>query len=164
MTLTMKRVRDGFASPVGFDHVSFNIFFDAPGIDGITVLPELDAEAPMGFAWDFQHRVYGFGEGLHSSENADEDFRGETLTGAPATEADKAAGTIAFTYDADDFGLTEWTGVRIYVTVWDIDGLEDVHRPLTEVAEPFTFGGRQAADDDLVLDDAEIIEIPPPPE
>jgi glycosidase len=164
LTLTMKKVQDGFASPVGFDHVSFNIFFDAPGIDGITVLPELDAEAPMGFAWDFQHRVYGFGEGLHSSENADEDFRGETLTGAPQTEADKDAGTIAFTYDADDFGLTGWTGVRVYVTVWDIDGLEDVHRPLTATAEPFTFGGRQADDDDLVLDDAEIIEIPPPPE
>lgn len=162
LTLSMAVVQNSFGAGT-FDHVSFNIFFDLSGEDGISLLPEIDAVAPDGFLWDFQHRVYGFGTGLHSKENASADFRGESVTGSPATVVDFDADTIAFTYDADDFGLNNWTGIKVYVTSWDIDGIEDVHRPLVEEVEAFKFGGRQNPDDDLILDDAAVIEIPPPP-
>ncbi|HSG63443.1 MAG TPA: hypothetical protein VLD39_00515, partial [Gammaproteobacteria bacterium] len=67
-----------------------------------------------------------------------------------------------FKYDAVNFGLVNWTGVKLYVFTWDIDGIGDQLRPLEASPGPFIYGGRQNASDPLVLDDIAVITVPAP--
>ena len=30
---------------------------------------------------------------------------------------------MIFTYNRNDYGLASWSGVQVYVTTWDIDGI-----------------------------------------
>jgi hypothetical protein len=72
----------------GFDHVCFNVYFDAPGLEGVTLLPKIqatvaDIAGADSFAWDFTHFAYGWGNSLHKTLGASETVMGGAGAGAP---------------------------------------------------------------------------------
>ncbi len=121
----------------GFDHVAFSIFFELPGKTGATVLPLLSASAPPGFTWKLNQTSYGWSTLMHTDAGATDAASG-ALARAPRVSADPIAKTVTFTYSRSDYGLASWSGVRIYATTWDIDGLGGGFRPL--VGPPATPG------------------------
>ncbi len=75
-------------------------------------------------------------------------------------QVDKENGTIRLRYDAFYFGLENWEGVKIYATTWDIDGIENVYRPLKAKANRWNFGGGNGKVEPLIMDDIGVIVIP----
>ena len=181
LNLTMGSTAADFSTtwnpPNGFDHVAFRIFFSLPGqASPATVLPMLDATAPTGFAWSLDQFTYGFQPGniMYTSAGASADAYGAVLGGgAPAIKTDPAARTITFSYDRNAYGLATWSGVKIYITTWDFDGIGARFRPLCTVASQWEMGGGAAgaggtpcagagilSDDPKIMDDVPPITIP----
>jgi len=159
ITFTMPVVTDGWIPPNGFDHVSFNVYFDLPNQTGLSMLPKINATAPDGFMWDYSSVVYSGGNSFHSTEHADADNLGKPVNGAADIRVDKENGTIRLRYDAFYFGLENWEGVKIYTTTWDIDGIENIYRHLNPKAGPYHFGGGDGKVDPLIMDDIDVITI-----
>jgi glycosidase len=160
ITFTMPAVTDGWTPPNGFDHVSFNVYFDLPNQKtGLSMLPKINANAPDGFQWDYTNVVYSGGNSFHSTEHADADNLGKPVNGAADIRVDKENGTIRLRYDAFYFGLENWNGVKVYATTWDIDGIENVYRPLKPKANRWNFGGGNGNVEPLIMDNIEVIVI-----
>jgi carbohydrate-binding DOMON domain-containing protein len=143
----------------GFDHVCLNVYFDVPDAVGATLLPKVQASAPSGFAWDFVHFAYGWGNNAYAAAGASDTLWGTPVNGRPGIKVDAASRTIVFEYQASTFGLTTWEGVRVYVTSWDFDGIDARFRPLGPEATQWTMGGG-AATDPLIMDDIGPVLIP----
>jgi len=178
-TLNVKITLADFSSvwnpPNGFDHVAFSIFLALPSQSGSTVLPKLSASAPPGFGWSYGMFSYGWGSPvLYSSAGATAADYGTIVTPAPAVKADAAAKSVSFRFDRRVLGLASWSGVRVYVTTWDFDGIGAVFRPLCDTAGQWTMGGGtpavpaaacpsgvgQASGDPKIMDDVAPIDIP----
>jgi hypothetical protein len=159
ITFTMAVVTDTWTPPNDFDHVSFNVYFDLPNQEGLSMLPEINATAPDGFKWDYTNVVSGWGNSLYTTDKASPAYKGKSVNGAPDIQVDKKNGTIRFRYDAFYFGLENWEGVKLYATTWDIDGIENVYRPLKAKANRWHFGGRHAKSGALIIDDIEVISL-----
>jgi glycosidase len=127
----------------GFDHVAFNLFFELPGVTGATVLPLLDASAPAGFTWRYDQKTYGWGNNLFTSTGATATAPG-TPARSPALAVDPAGKAVIFTYNKRDFGLASWSGVRLYLTTWDIDGIQNLYRPVDDLGGQWTYQSGQA--------------------
>src|SRR5262249_56732069 len=156
----------------GFDHVYFNIFFSLPGGGGATVMPKLSASVPAGFSWQFNQFSGGFDNVMYTSQGATADKYGE-ISVAPTIKADANAKTITFGYDRNNFGIASWSGVKIYVSTWDFDGIGRIFRPLTKDGGQWRMGGGgppytpDATDptvlysnDPKIMDDMPVITIP----
>lgn len=178
-TLNVKIALADFSSvwnpPNGFDHVAFSVFLSLPGAPGATALPKLSASAPAGYSWDYGMFSYGWGSPiLYSSSGATAADYGAIVTPAPAVKADAATKTVSFRFDRRVLGLASWSGVRVYVTTWDFDGIGAVFRPLCDTAGQWTMGGGtpavppatcpsgvgQASGDPKIMDDVPPIDIP----
>lgn len=144
----------------GFDHVCLNVYFDVPGREGLTMLPKIQAQAPEGFAWDFTHFAYGWGNSLHKTEGASETEWGGPVPGRPKIIVDAPSRTIIFEYQASTFGLESWGGVSLYATTWDFDGIDARYRPLSEEGGQWSMGGG-APTDPYIMDDVGPVAIPP---
>ena len=72
----------------GYDHVSFSLYFDLPGVDGVTVLPKLQAEAPEGFAWDISAFEFGWTNAFYKSDGATATEWGTPSPGRPKIAVD----------------------------------------------------------------------------
>ena len=158
LVFRMADVTTSWSPSNGFDHVAFTLFFELPGQTGATVLPLLQAQAPSGFTWKLAQATYGWGNLMHGSAGASATNQG-ALAKAPKIEVNLAAKTITFTYNRNDYGLSTWSGVRIYATTWDIDGLSGSYRTLSPAGEAYNFGGG-AATDPLILDRVGPVAIP----
>jgi hypothetical protein len=158
LSLTMADWSTTWNPDNGFDHVAFNVYFEVPGQPGATVLPLLDAPAPAGFAWRYDQTTFGFGNTMYRSDGATASTPG-AVDKAPKVSVDAATRTVIFTYNRNDYGLAAWSGVRLYVTTWDIDGIQNVYRALGPTATAWTYGGG-AAGDPRIMDDAGPILIP----
>ncbi|MFO0750309.1 MAG: alpha-amylase family glycosyl hydrolase [Myxococcota bacterium] len=130
----------------GFDHVSFNIYFDVPGVTGVTFLPQIQATAPADFAWDFTHFGFGWTNSQFKSEGASETVMGGPVPGRPAITVDQPSRTIVFEYDATKFGLTAWAGTKVYITTWDFDGVDAHYRAIAPEGGQWVMGGGQPTD------------------
>jgi glycosidase len=128
----------------GFDHVAFNLFFEVPSVTGATVLPFLDGSTPAGFTWRFDQKTYGWGHNVFSSTGATATNPG-TPARAPKLAIDVPGKSVIFTYNKRDFGLASWSGVRLLITTWDIDGIQNVYRPVDAAGGQWTYGGGAAA-------------------
>jgi len=159
ITFTMPVITDGWIPPNGFDHVSFNVYFDLPNQKGLSVLPKIKATAPNGFQWNYSNVVYSGGNSFHSTEHADAENLGNPVNGAPDIRVDQENRTIRFRYDAFYFGLENWEGVKVYATTWDIDGIENIYRPLKREAGQYHFGSGNGDVEPLIADDIDVITI-----
>ena len=158
LVFRMADVTTSWSPSNGFDHVAFTLFFELPGQTGATVLPLLQAQAPSGFTWKLAQATYGWGNLMHGSAGASATDQG-ALAKAPRIDVNLAAKTVTFTYNRNDYGLSTWSGVRIYATTWDIDGLSGSYRTLSPAGEAYNFGGG-AATDPLNLDRVGPVAIP----
>ena len=145
--------------PNGFDHVCFNVFFSFPGQAGQTVLPLLDASAPAALGgWNLQQFTSGWTSSAFTSAGAS-----ATSTGAPTTApnlaVDAPGKTVTFTYDRTKYGLASWSGVKVYVTTWDYDGIGGAYRAIAPAGGQWTYGGG-AATDPMIMDEVAPITIP----
>jgi glycosidase len=145
----------------GFDHVCFNVYFDVPGKDGMTMLPKVQATAPDGFAWDFMHFGAGWSNALYKTDGATGSEWGGAVPGRPTITTNAPTRTITFEYRASTFGLESWAGVKVYTTTWDFDGIDARYRPLSEAGGPWNMGGG-AATDPYIMDDVGPVVIPAP--
>jgi hypothetical protein len=104
------------------------------------VMPKLSATTPAGFAWRFNQFSYGWDNVMYTSTGATADAYG-SISKAPRVKADPNAKTVTFTYDRNDYGLATWSGVKVYVTTWDFDGIGAAFRPLTKDGGQWRMGG-----------------------
>jgi glycosidase len=127
--------------PNGFDHVAFNIYFSLPGQSGATsVMPKLNGSTPAGFQWSLNQFSYGWDTVMYTSAGATADKYGSVST-PPAVKADANLKTVTFTYDRTSYGLASWSGVGIYISTWDFDGIGAMFRPLTKDGGQWRMGG-----------------------
>lgn len=148
----------------GFDHVCFNVYFDVPGMEGLTVLPKLqasvdDVAGAADFAWDFTHFAYGWGNALHKTLGASDTVMGGPVPGRPTISVDAASRTITFEYQASTFGLATWGGVKVLATTWDFDGIDARYRPLSPEGGQWLMGGG-AETDPYIMDSIGPVAIP----
>ncbi len=158
ITLTMRDFTTVWNPPLGFDHVAFNVFFSIPGRAGATALPYLNAPFPGGAQWSYDHFAYGWSSAMYGADGATASTFG-TSVASPKVKADPATRTIAFTYDRRVLGLASWSGVKVYLTTWDFDGIKGVLRPLSPAGGQWEMGGG-AATDPRIMDDLGPVTLP----
>ena len=152
LKVTMAEWSTVWKPPNGFDHVAFNIYFQLPGQTGVTFMPQLQASVPSGFSWSYSQFSYGWGNAMYSSNGATPDKFG-TPAAPPTLSADQATKTVTFTYNRNNFaGLASWSGVKVYVTTWDYDGIGARFRPIALEGGPWLVGGGQSTDP-YIMDD-----------
>ena len=115
----------------GFDHVLFHIFIDVPEqTGGASVLPYLNAEFAEDFSWDYMTFIDGWNTRLHSSDGASAETFGSVSR--PAPEISVKGNTIEIVISGEALGRpTSLQGARVYVALWDWEGVGGSHRPLT---------------------------------
>ncbi|MCK6545712.1 alpha-amylase [Myxococcota bacterium] len=161
LVLDMAEISTSWRPRNGFDHVCFSLFFELPGqTEATNVLPLLSGTTPEGFTWSRNHFAAGWSNYLRSANGATAEQDGRAVAGAPTITADAEAKTIRFTYDKTPFGLDDWTGVRVYITTWDFDGIDNRFRPLTPEGGQWVMGGG-AETDPKIMDAIGPITIPP---
>jgi glycosidase len=154
-------ISKSWAPQFGFDHVTYYVYLDVPGKEGATVLPFQNAQTPEGFAWDYVLRVGGWMSLIHSSEGAGERDYGKPVNPAPLVMVDEEARKIEFIVTGAALGgLEDLSGVRVYITTWDYDGMESANRVLQETPDDYIMGGGNGQTDPLIMDDTTIITIP----
>ena len=158
VTMTMKDFTTVWNPPLGFDHVAFNVFFSIPGRAGATALPYLNAPFPGGGQWNYDHFAYGWNSAMYGADGATASSYG-TSVASPKVKADAATKTIAFTYDRRPLGLPSWSGVKVYVTTWDFDGIKGILRPLSTAGGQWEMGGGQSGDP-KIMDDLPVVTLP----
>jgi len=161
LILTTKNVTDGWVPLNGFDNVTFTIFMDFPGKQGVKPLPLLNAEAPEGVDWSVGHFVNGWNNSVFSNEGATDHRRGNVISANPEITVNKEERTITLLYRGGEFGVTDWHGSKIYITTWEANG-EAVYLPIAPEPEQWFFSGA-AADDPKIMDDL-LIQIPASPD
>ena len=159
ITLKMANISTIWGPPNGFDHTSIHIHFDLPDSQGSTIMVEQQSMTPTGFAWDLTQRTFGWGNLIYNSTGATATKRGVTVAGAPVIDADKENKTISFIYSGQSLDVDSWEGVSIYITTWDIDGLEDILRNIETAGAQWHFGGGQPTDP-KIMDSVGPILIP----
>jgi hypothetical protein len=141
LNITMADFSSVWNPPNGYDHVCFNIYFSLPGQSGAAmVMPKLNASVPSGFAWSLNQFGTGWDNVMYTSTGATADAYGTTSI-APTVRTDPSTKTVIFTYDRNNYGLANWSGVKIYVATWDFDGINAIFRPLAKDAGQWRMGG-----------------------
>jgi glycosidase len=131
LDVEMAQTSDVWRPSNGFDHVSFHIFIDLPGEEGLTVMPRHNSQTPEGFNWDRMVFAEGWGTRLFSTEGADEVAQGTAVTPAPEVSTDHDSRTISFLLPAESLGNPEsLEGTQVYLTAWDWNGIDAALRPL----------------------------------
>jgi len=131
-----------WAPPNGFDHVAFNLAWSLPSGGGADVLPRLNAATPAGFTWNYRQFTYGWDNAVFSAAGATASSNGTPVPAAvPVLKTSPATRTVIFTYDRNAFGLASWSGVRLWLTTWDFDGIGGGYRPLLQASGPYAMGG-----------------------
>lgn len=128
----------------GFDHVSFNIFFDLKHKQGLTQLPVIGGVFPNQQNWDLAHVVFGWGNYLYLSNNASVEHEGDKPGLGPEIRVDEKNNLIHLRYLGADLGpefeVTDWQNTTIYITTWDKSG-EGNYRNLQQTPALWSFGG-----------------------
>jgi hypothetical protein len=156
----MANVTTVWSPDQGFDHVVFDIYFQLPGQPGVTALPFLSASAPAGFGWTYGQFSSGYkaDNKTFNSVGADGSNFGQVVTGPKISVAGR---TITFEYDRNAFGLATWTGVKVYITTWDFDGVQKVFRAISPAGDSYVFGHGNPGDP-KIMDDVPPITLTGP--
>jgi glycosidase len=152
MVVTMENVTDIWNPANGFDHVTFQIFFDDPDKKGAVELPFQNATMPNSLDWDYEVYATGWGISLFSSENSSANKYGDPITPAPTTQVNKQENKITFMIPLSTLDTSDLSGWTIYITTYDYDGIEGVLRPLSPNGGPWSFGGGNPTDPKIMDD------------
>lgn len=141
MTFRMKELTDSWAPSNGFDHVTFQIFFNNPEKTGVTDLPLQNAKMYNGTDWDYQFYINGWGSSAFNSNGASALKYGEAVVPSPLIKVDKILREITMIFPLsilDTDSLKNWD---VYVTTYDYDGIEAVLRPISAEGAQWSFSG-----------------------
>jgi glycosidase len=152
MIITMENVTDVWSPPNGFDHVTFQIYFDDPNKVGTVELPFQNATMPENYDWDYGMWATGWDIYLYSSNNAGPNNFGDPITPSPVAEVNKQENKITFLIPLSVLETNDLTGWNIYITTYDYDGIEGVFRPLTSQGGQWAFGGGDPTDPKIIDD------------
>lgn len=152
MIITMDTVTDSWTPANGFDHVTFQIFFDDPSKPGIIELPLQNATMPDGYDWNYGMWATGWGIYLYSANNASAEKFGDPVTPSPEAQVNKKENTITFFIPLSVLETNDLSGWNIYITTYDYDGIEGVLRPLTPEGGQWAFGGGKTTDPKIIDD------------
>ncbi|NPV01616.1 MAG: hypothetical protein HPY53_09575 [Brevinematales bacterium] len=122
--LYMKYLSTAWSPQTGFDHVSFQIYLNNPGVSGKTFLPKQKCNVPVGMTdWDYMVFGYGWGKNVYYCDTASVGYFG-TSTGIPDIFVDAGLNKISFMVYANTIGnpssLSNW---QVYTTTFDFDGM-----------------------------------------
>ncbi|MGC8819848.1 MAG: alpha-amylase family glycosyl hydrolase [Fervidobacterium sp.] len=135
--------------PLGFDHVTYQIFVDDPNKKGVGYLPLQNYEF-SDWDWDYEVFATGWQSAIYASQGATKDKFG-TQIGSPEVFVED--GWVKIIIKGEWLGnpsdFANWT---IYITSWDYDGIESKFRPLQQEAKAYIMGGGSPADP-LIMDD-----------
>ncbi len=147
-------ITTSWSPPLGFDHVTFQIFIDDPTRKGVKVLPYQNAIIPDG-DWDYEIFITGWSSAIYSSEGASKNNFGKQI-GSPDVLVEDGWINIVIKGEWLNFPKN-YKGWKIYVTTWDYDGIENRFRPLESQPKAFRMGGG-SPEDPYIMDDL-MIEI-----
>jgi glycosidase len=157
--LTMKKLTQMWLPPNGFDHVLVNIYIDLPNKKGVQVLPQQNYKMPKGGDWDYLVSTAGFGNGLFSSEGADENKVGKSVGPTASVTGDLENRTISFLIASKAMGSPkDLKGTKIYINTWD--GSPGDLKVMNPEASMWNLGGGDE-NDPKILDDTEVIILNP---
>lgn len=140
LTLNMQQISDIWGPANGFDNVSFSIYLHIPGKEGGTELPYINAVMPQGLTWSFGHILYGWGNYMFEPNDEETKERGSKVGLAPTIKTIKEENLIRILYQGEQFGVTDWSNIKIYISTWDMTG-EGTFRELSQEASGWSFGG-----------------------
>lgn len=155
LKLRMAELSNIWQPPNGFDHVTFQIFFNNPLQKGKLAMPKQDYTVPPGSDWEYQ--VWATGWNLHafSAQGAARDRFGSPLTPAPRASIVREQNTVVLDIPLSIFGTTDLSGWELYITTFDYDGLSGRFRSITRKGGRWAFGGGNPGDpkimDDMLL-------------
>lgn len=152
MIITMDTITDIWTPANGFDHVTFQIFFDNPNKVGAIELPFQNATMPEGYDWDYGMWATGWGIYLYSSNNSSAESFGDPITPSPGVQVNKQENTITFLIPLSVLDTNDLSGWNVFITTYDYDGIEGVLRPLTPEGGQWAFGGGKP-NDPKIMDD-----------
>ncbi len=133
----------------GFDHVTYQIFIDAPAKKGTGILP-LQNYSFDNWDWDYELFVTGWSSAIYTSKGASKDKFGEQI-GSPEVFVED--GWVKIIVKGDWLGNpASFEGWTIYITSWDYDGIESKFRPLQQEPKAYIFGGGEPTDP-FIMDD-----------
>jgi glycosidase len=161
ITLTMAKPISTVWNPKnGFDHVTFYIYFSLPGKEGgSTVLPRQQAKAPANFAWHYMSMVGGWNNNLFSSKGASEKDYGTPVSASPKIIVNVEKRQITLRYPSAAFeNPKDISGMKIYITTWDYDGMESANRPIEPEPKAYRMGGDPAGP--MIMDDVGPLTLP----
>ncbi|HPE69575.1 MAG TPA: alpha-amylase family glycosyl hydrolase [Thermotogota bacterium] len=155
--MQMTDLTSGWTPNNGFDHVTFQLFFDDPSKVGAKDLPMQQAQMPEGMDWDYEIYATGWSIAVFSSEGAGPDAYGVSVTPAPSVRADDITRTVTLFLPMETLGTTSLEGWKLYVTTFDYDGIEALLRPVSP--NPGKWGFTAPSENaPKIMDDA-LIEI-----
>ena len=155
LSFTMASLTDAWVPFNGFDNVALSIFFSDGSQQGVGFLPELDAELPDGRTWQVAHVGSGWASYTYRAAAATPHRKGERIGYSPTISVDKSARRITIRYDKTKMGITDWSGMKVYVSTWDMNG-EGEYVHIQPSAADWFFGGAPEGSP-KILDDAELI-------
>ena len=151
MEIRMNDITDRWAPRNGFDHVTFQIFFDDPDQTGIKALPKQQAEMPKG-DWDYQIYATGWSLTAYTSTGAGPDDYGKAAVPAPTVKTEQLDNKITLLIPLSTFDTTSIDGWKVYFTTYDYDGIEALLRPISDDPGKWAFKG-PSKDAPKIMDD-----------
>jgi hypothetical protein len=161
LKLTMAgALTSAWGGPNGFDHTHFYVYFNVPGVSPTSdLLPTQNGRAPAGFTWNRKVFFGGWDNATFSADGATLANNGPAVSPAGKITLDKAKNQIIYTLSGVTLGAPKTlSGIQLYVTTWDYDGLESANRKLNPDGGDYIFSG--PSDGALVMDDTAIITVP----
>ena len=157
---TVGPISSVWGGPNGFDHVHFYLYFHVPGLATTSdLLPTQNGHTPAGFFWNRKMFFGGWDNAAYSADGATLAANGPAVSPAGKIVVDKAKNQIVYTLSSVVLGAPKTlSGLKIYVSTWDYDGLESANRHLTPEGGEYLYTG--PSDGALVMDDTAIITVP----
>lgn len=159
--LRLAEITRSWSPPNGFDNVAFSIFIGGPGSGGQRALPLLQADFPHPDRWHLGHVAFGWGNAVFSATGSSATRRGDRLGLAPRLQSHPAEGTVTILYEGAALGIGDWSGHRLFITTWDVNG-EGTYMDIAPEPSQWHFGGAPA--DSPKIADSLFVEIPTIPQ
>ena len=139
--IEMENLTDKWNPSNGFDHVTFQIFFDDPRKTGSKYLPFQNAVMINDRDWDYEIYATGWSLTMYSSDNSGKEEYGVPITPAPEIKVDKKAKTITILLPLDNLNTDNLEQWGLYITSFDYDGIEALLRPISPDPWKWAFYG-----------------------
>ena len=110
MIITMENITDIWSPTNGFNHITFQIYFDDPNKVGAVDFPFQNATMPENYDWDYGMWATSWGIYLYNLNNARSSNFGDPITPSPVAEVNKQENKITFLIPLSVLETNDLTG------------------------------------------------------